>query len=126
MPEIVCADVPERKGFSGLFVNVRLGVVLGALALVADAGLLAVVVTGVHLWLGAALAVAAALLSGYAAYLGIFGVIRYGLFTEGYGHAEVEGELQRSRIARLAGILAQVSLLLTGALIVALLVRVVA
>ena len=123
MPEIVCAETPERKGFSGSFVNVRLGVGLGLVALAADAALLAIVLTGARLWVGALLAVAAAALSGYAAYLGIFGVIRYGLFTEGYGMAEVEGELHRSRVARVAGILAQVALVLTVALSVALVVR---
>ena len=122
MPEIVCAEIPERKGISGAFVNVRLGVALGVVALLIDAGLLAIIVAGTHLWLGAALASVAAVLSGYAAYLGIYGVIRYGLFTEGYGTAEVEGELQRSRVARWAGILAQVALLATIVLIVVLIV----
>jgi len=123
MPEIVCAEVPERKGFSGTFINVRLGVALGIVGLLADVGLLAIVVTGARLWLGVPLAIVAALCSGYAAYLGIFGVIRYGLFTEGYGAAEVRGELYRSRIAWLAGILAQIGLLLTLVLVIALLVR---
>ena len=45
------------------------------------------------------LAVVAFGLSGYAAFLGIYGVIRYGLFTEGCGAGEVAGELHLSKIA---------------------------
>ena len=116
-------EIPERNNKAGKAVNVRLGVALGALALAAAAGLLVVVVAGSWLWLGALLAVASLGLSGYAAYLGIFGVIRYGLFTEGYGAAEVAGELHESRIAYAAGIISQVTLLLAGALTIALIVR---
>ena len=123
MPEIVCAEVPERKGISGAVVHVRLGVALAAVALVAAFGLLLVVLADTRLWLGALLGVAALALAGYAAYLGIYGVIRYGLFTEGCGAAEVDGELHQSRIAYVAGILAQFTLLFTIALLVALLVR---
>jgi hypothetical protein len=117
------AGVPERKGFSSLVVNVRLGVALGSVALVAACGLLVVVVTGEHLWWGALAAAIALCLSGYAAYLGIFGVIRYGLFTEGCGAGEVAGELHLSKIAWVAGILAEVTLLCAGVLTVALIVR---
>ncbi len=119
----VPAPVPERKGISGSVVRVRFGVVLGAVALVAACGLLAVIVSGEHLWRGALLAVVALGLSGYAAYLGIFGVIRYGLFTEGSGAGEVAGELHRSKIAWVCGVLAEITALFTGALVVALIVR---
>jgi len=115
--------VPERKGISGAVVNVRLGVALGFVALALALLLLDVIVTGAHLWYGALLAVAAICLSGYAAYLGIYGVIRYGLFTEGCGAGEVAGELHRSKIAWTAGILAEIAMLFTGALVVALVVR---
>ena len=64
------AEVPERKGFSGTVVNVRLGVALGFVALAAACALLVVVVSGTHLWWGVPLAVVALCLSGYAAYLG--------------------------------------------------------
>ena len=81
------------------------------------------VVSGTHLWWGVPLAVVALCLSGYAAYLGIFGVIRYGLFTEGCGAGEVAGELHLSKIAWFCGILAEITALLTGALVIALIVR---
>ena len=128
MNEVVAVDarefvVPERKGISGAVVNVRLGVVLGVVALLAAIGLLAIVIAGIHLWLGGLLALVALGLSAYAAYLGIYGVIRYGLFTEGCGAAEVAGELHESRIAYVAGILAQITLLFAGALTIALIVR---
>jgi len=116
-------EVPERKGISGAVVNVRLGVALAVLALLAAIGLLVVVVIDSRLWLGALLAAASLGLSGYAAYLGIYGVIRYGLFTEGCGADEVAGELHQSRIAYTAGILSQITLLFAGALTVALIVR---
>ena len=128
MNEVVAVDarefvVPERKGISGAVVNVRLGVVLGVVALLAAIGLLAIVIAGIHLWLGGLLALVSLGLSAYAAYLGIYGVIRYGLFTEGCGAAEVAGELHESRIAYVAGILAQITLLFAGALTIALIVR---
>ena len=69
------------------------------------------------------LALVALGLSGYAAFLGIYGVIRYGLFTEGCGAGEVAGELRLSKIAWIAGIVAEIALLLTVALCVALVVR---
>jgi len=115
--------VPERRGISGAIVNVHLGVGLGVLALVADCALLALIVTGRHLWWGVPLAVVAFALSGYAAFLGIYGVIRYGLFTEGCGAGEVSSELRLSRVAWTAGIMAEVAMLFTAALCVALVVR---
>ena len=117
------AEVPERKGISGAVVHVRLGVVLDFVALAAACGLLVVVVSGTHLWWGLPLAVVALCLSAYAAYLGIFGVIRYGLFTEGCGAGEVAGELRLSRVAYFCGVLAEVTALLTGGLAIALIVR---
>jgi hypothetical protein len=119
----VAVEAPARKGFSGSVINVRLGVALGCAGLVAAGGLLAVVVSGKHLWWGALAAVVALCLSGYAAYLGIIGVIRYGLFTEGCGAGEVAGELHLSKIAWVAGIVAESAMLLTVALAVALVVR---
>ena len=116
-------EVPERKGISGSVVNVRLGVTLGLVALVLAFGLLGVIVADKHLWYGALLAVVALCLSGYAAYLGIYGVIRYGLFTEGCGAGEVAGELHLSKIAWVAGTLAEIASLFTGALAIALIVR---
>ena len=116
-------DVPDRGGISGAVVDVRLGVALGAGAMVSAAGLLGVVVEGRHLWWGVPLALVALGLSVSAVYRGIRGVIRYGLFTEGYGAAEVAGELHESRIAYAAGIISQVTLLLAGALTIALIVR---
>ena len=50
-------------------------------------------------------------------------MIRYGLFTEGCGAGEVAGELHLSKIAWIAGILAEIALLFTGALTIALIVR---
>ena len=120
-PEI--PEVPERGGISGAVVRVRLAVALGAVALALDLGLLWVVIAGTHLWWGAPLAVVALGLSAYAAYLGIYGVIRYGLFTEGCGAGEVAGELHRSKIAWIAGILAQITGLFAVALTIALIVR---
>ena len=76
-------EVPVRGGISGTVVRVRLGVVLGFVALIVAFALLAVVISGKHLWWGVPLAVVALAVSGYAAFLGIYGVIRYGLFTEG-------------------------------------------
>jgi hypothetical protein len=116
-------DVPVRGGISGAVVPVRLGVALGAGALAADAGLLGVIVGGRHLWRGVPLAAAGFGLSGYAAYLGIYGVIRYGLFTEGCGAGEVADELKLSKVARAAGITAEVALLTTAGLSVALVAR---
>jgi hypothetical protein len=116
-------EVPERKGISGAVVRVRLGVALGVIAFLAAVGLLLVVIAGTRLWLGVPLALVALGLSGYAAYLGIYGVIRYGLFTEGCGADEVAGELHESKIAYVAGILSQITLLFAAALTIALLVR---
>jgi len=118
-----CDDVPIRGGISGAIVNVRLGVALGTGAMVAAGGLAGVVVEGRHLGWGVPLAAAGFGLSGYAAYLGIYGVIRYGLFTEGCGAGEVADELRLSRIARTAGITAEVAMLLTAGLSVALVAR---
>ena len=120
-PEI--PEVPERGGISGAVVRVRLAVALGFVALACALGLLWVIVAGTHLWWGVLLAVIALGLSAYAAFLGIYGVIRYGLFTEGCGAGEVAGELHRSKIAWTAGILAQITGLFTLALTVALVVR---
>ena len=120
-PEI--PEVPERGGISGAVVHVHLAVVLGAVAMVFDLGLLWVVIAGTHLWWGLPLVVVALGLSVYAAYLGIYGVIRYGLFTEGCGAGEVAGELHRSKIAWIAGVVSQVTGLFTVALTIALIVR---
>ncbi len=120
-PEI--PEVPERGGISGAVVRVRLAVVLGTLAMLADLALLWIVIAGAHLWWGALLAVIALALAAYAAFLGIYGVIRYGLFTEGCGAGEVAGELHRSKIAWIAGILSEVAGLFAVALTIALIVR---
>jgi len=117
------AALPERGGISGKVVPVRLGVVLGFVAMAAAVGMLALVITGQHLWWGVPLALVGFGLSGYAAFLGIYGVIRYGLFTEGCGAGEVWGELRLSKIAWTAGIVAEVALLFTAAMCVALVVR---
>jgi hypothetical protein len=117
------AEVAVRGGISGSVVKVRLGVVLGVVALIAAFALLAIVISGQHLWWGVPLAVVALGVSGYAAFLGIYGVIRYGLFTEGYSGSEVAGELRLSKIAWTAGIVSEIALLLTVALCVALVVR---
>ena len=117
------AAVPERRGISGAVVRVHLGVVLGLAAMAAAFGMLALVISGDHLWWGIPLALAGFALSAYAAFLGIYGVIRYGLFTEGCGAGEVAGELRLSRVARTAGILAEVALMFTAAMCVALVVR---
>ncbi len=50
-------------------------------------------------------------------------MIRYGLFTEGCGAGEVAGELHLSKIAWVAGTLAEIAFLFTGALTIALIVR---
>ena len=115
--------VPERGGISGKVVRVRLGVLLGFVALAAAVAMLALVISGENLWWGVPLALVAFGLSGYAAFLGIYGVIRYGLFTEGCGAGEVSGELRLSKIAWTAGIVAEVAMLLTAAMCVALVVR---
>jgi hypothetical protein len=120
-PEI--PEVPERGGISGAVVRVHMAVALGAVAMAAALGLLWVVVSGTHLWWGALLAVIALALASYAAFLGIYGVIRYGLFTEGCGADEVAGELHRSKIAWIAGILSEVAGLFAVALTIALIVR---
>ena len=120
-PEI--PEVPERGGISGAVVRVRLAVALGVVALAFDLGLLWVVIAGTHLWWGALLAVVGLGLSAYAAYLGIYGVIRYGLFTEGNSGSEVAGELHLSKIAWTAGIVSEIALLFTVALCIALIVR---
>jgi hypothetical protein len=117
------AAVEERRGISGAVVRVRLGVFLGLVALAAALGMLALVISGRHLWWGVPLALVGFGLSGYAAFLGIYGVIRYGLFTEGCGAGEVSDELRLSRIAWTAGILAEIALLLTAAMCLALVVR---
>ena len=109
------APVPERKGISGIGRPCALW--CGARGFVAFApcrGLLAVVISGEHLWWGVPLAVVAFGVSGYAAYLGIFGVIRYGLFTEGCGAGEVAGELHLSKIAWISGVVAEIALLFTA------------
>ena len=116
-------DVRERRGISGAVVRVRLGVFLGFVALAAALGMLALVISGQHVLWGVPLALVGFGLSGYAAFLGIYGVIRYGLFTEGCGAGEVSGELRLSRIAWTAGILAEIALLFTAAMCVALVVR---
>jgi len=117
------AAVPERRGISGAIVRVHLGVVLGLVAMAAAFGMLALVISGRYLWWGIPLALVGFGLSAYAAFLGIYGVIRYGLFTEGCGAGEVAGELRLSRVAWTAGILAELALLLTAAMCVALVVR---
>ena len=116
-------EVVPRRGFSGLVVHVRLGVALGVVALLAAFALLGVIVSGRHLWWGVPLAVVALGVSGYAAFLGIYGVIRYGLFTEGNSGGEVAGELRLSKIAWVAGIVSEIALLFTVALCIALVVR---
>jgi len=117
------AALPERRGISGKVVRVRLGVLLGFVALAAAVVMLALVISGQNLWWGVPLALVAFGLSGYAAFLGIYGVIRYGLFTEGCGAGEVSGELRLSKIAWTAGIVSEIALLFTVALCVALIVR---
>ena len=117
------AEVVVRGGISGSVVRVRLGVVLGFVALLVAFALLAVVISGQHLWWGVPLAVVALGVSGYAAFLGIYGVIRYGLFTEGNSGSEVAGELRLSKIAWTSGIVSEIALLFTVALCVALIVR---
>ena len=117
------ATLPERRGISGKVVRVRLGVLLGFVALAAAVVMLVLVISGQNLWWGVPLALVAFGLSGYAAFLGIYGVIRYGLFTEGCGAGEVSGELRLSKIAWTAGIVAEVALLFTAAMCVALVVR---
>ena len=117
-------EVPERGGISGAVVRVHLAVALGAVAVAAAVGLLWVVVAGTHLWWGVLFAVIGLGLSAYAAFLGIYGVIRYGLFTEGCGADEVAGELHRSKIAWTAGVLSELAGLFTLALTIALIVRV--
>jgi hypothetical protein len=117
------AEVVVRGGISGSMVRVRLGVILGFVALLLAFALLAVVISGQHLWWGVPLAIVALGVSGYAAFLGIYGVIRYGLFTEGNSGSEVVGELHLSKIAWTAGIVSEIALLFTVALCIALIVR---
>jgi len=113
----------ERHHISGAHVPVRLGLGLAICGAFAAILLAADIVMGIdawHRWLFLAVAV---VLSAIAAWTGIWGVIRYGLFTEGCGAGEVERELHLSRIAYAAGGIAQVTLLVTVVLVVVLLVR---
>jgi len=111
---------------SGAVVHVRLGLGLALGGLAVNALLIVSLLQNRPAWVGLVLAVVALAVSGYAAFLGIFGVIRYGLFTEGCGAQVIAHELHLARIAHWAGGVAQVTLLLAIVLTVILVVTTVA
>jgi hypothetical protein len=107
-------DVPPGK-----IVPVHVGFVLGVAAagcvVAAAIGLLA----GMAWWALVSLTVAALAASGAAAALGIFGVIRHGIFTEGFGMGQVRSDLRRAAWARLSATTGGAALI--GSLVVGLL-----
>jgi hypothetical protein len=117
--------VSSRRHISGAHVPVRLGVGLAVCAAVSTLFLGGDVVMGVTAWHRFFFPVVSFALAGLAAWYGIYGVIRYGLFTEGCGAEEVKEELHLARIAYIAGGIAQVTLLVTLVLTIALIVQLV-
>ena len=107
-------SVQEGKHqISGAVVPVRLGLVLAVCGAFSALLLLADLLEGISAWHRFLFAAVALVLSGWSAYLGIYGVIRYGLFTEGCGAGEVEQELRLSKVAWAAGAIAQVTLIVS-------------
>jgi hypothetical protein len=115
-----------KRHISGRVVNVRLGLVFSALAALIAAGLLATVIAAPPSWTDLVLLIVLVPLAVIGGYLGVWGVIRYGLFTEGCGAAPVAAELRLGRLARWAGILAQFAVVVGLAAAIVLLVRVIA
>jgi len=90
-------DVPPGK-----IVHVRTGFLLGLVA----AGCVAIaavgLVAGMPWWALVGLTVGGLAASAVASALGIFGVIRHGIFTEGFGMGQVRRDLRRAAWARLS------------------------
>ena len=116
-------EVPVRGGISGTVVRVRLGVVLGFVALIVAFALLAVVISGEHLWWGVPLAVVALAVSGYAAFSGYLRRDPLRPVHRGQHGQRGRRRVHLSKIAWTAGIVSEIALLLTVALCVALIVR---
>ena len=116
----------RRVNISGMVVHVRLGLALAVCGAATALAMLVLVLVAPVGWPDIVLLVAAAALSALGAWNGVWGVIRYGLFTEGRGAAQVAGELHLARFAYVAGIVSQFALMVTVVATVILVVRAIA
>jgi hypothetical protein len=97
------------RQISGMVVRVHLGLGLAIAGMFAAGLLVAQAIQGWASWCTPVFAVAAIVLSAIAAYIGVWGVIRYSIFTEGCGAAVIEHERHLGRVAFVAGTLAQIT-----------------
>lgn len=114
-----------KRHISGRVVNVRFGLASAAVAAALAILVLVAVIVEPPAWIdlvGLVLIVPLAVVGGY---VGVWGVIRYGLFTEGCGADVVAAELRLGRLSRWAGILAQFAVVVALAAAIVLLVRVI-
>jgi hypothetical protein len=114
---------PRRIQISGMVVHVRLGLAVAVIGLVLAIAGFVLSVVGVVSWTAFGLVVASAVLAAFGAWTGVWGVIRYGLFTEGCGAQTIADELHLSRFAYWAGVISQLALMFDVAAAVILLVR---
>jgi len=116
----------RRVTISGMVVHVRLGLALAVCGALTAVTMLVLVLLAAVGWVDIVLLVAAVAFSALGAWNGVWGVIRYGLFTEGRGAAQVAGELHLARFAYAAGIVSQFSLMVAVVATVILVVRAIA
>jgi len=112
------------KQISGMVVHVRLGLMVAIAGAATAIGALVLSVSGTDAWTAVGLLVASVVLSGFGVWKGIWGVIRYGLFTEGCGAQTIAHERHLSRFAFWAGVISQMALMVDAVAAVVLLVRV--
>jgi hypothetical protein len=115
--------VRPKRHISGRVVHVRLGFASALLAALLAIALLVAAIALPPSWADLALLVVLAPLALFGGYAGVWGVIRYGLFTEGCGAAVIAAELRLGRLSRWAGILAQFAIVVALAAVVVIVVR---
>ena len=111
------------KQISGMVVHVRLGLVVAIAGAATAIGALVLSVSGTAIWTAVGLLVASVILSAFGVWKGIWGVIRYGLFTEGCGAQTIAHERHLSRFAFWAGVISQMALMVDFAAAVVLFLR---
>lgn len=111
------------KQISGMVVHVRLGLVVAIVGVVTAIGALALSVFGASGWTALGLLAVSVVVAAIGVWKGIWGVIRYGLFTEGCGAQTIAHERHLSRFAFWAGVASQMALMVDVAAAVVLLVR---
>jgi hypothetical protein len=114
---------PRMKQISGMVVHVRLGLVMAIAGVAAAIAALAAALVGSSPQTALASLVVAIVLSGVGVWTGIWGVIRYGLFTEGCGVGTLAAERHLSRFAYWAGVISQLALMIVVVAALILLVR---